>query len=203
MSNKSFLFLLLMSCSINSSADENLTPIEDAKTQPSPVTPSAKRDVKSTANKQPTGRELMQQSFEIARLAAEIDRKRELYAKGPKRKYIFASTQEPEYVAYMKVFARKLEDAGNANYPEEFRRKNISGRVIVTVSIGRDGTVEEVLFNSFSSEKPAVISIIKDVVLKAVTASAPFAPLPETKEKIDFLHITRTWDFGGGDLERF
>ncbi len=199
MNHQTFLLLLLMPHAINLSAEENPTQTESAQTQPSPSVPDVKTEVNAADKKQLTGRELIQQNLEMARLAAEIDRKRELYAKGPKRKYISASTQAYEYRDYMSVFVKKLEEVGNANYPEEFKRKNVSVRVTITISIGRDGTLEDVRFISISNEKPAVVSALKEAVLKIVSASAPFAPLPETAEKIDFLHITRTWDFGDGD----
>jgi len=44
----------------------------------------------------PTGDELVRQSMEMARLAAELDRQREAYARRPKTKRISASTQEFE-----------------------------------------------------------------------------------------------------------
>ena len=158
MNNTILLFILLISHSINLSAAENSVPAEDAKTQPLPVSTNEHTDKKSAVKKQPTGRELMQQSLEMARLAAEIDRKHALYARGPKRKFISAGTQDPTYRAYMYVFARKLEEVGNAN--EEFKRKNIHGTVTVTISIGRDGALEEVRFNSFNTEKPTIVSTL-------------------------------------------
>lgn len=196
--NTIFLFLLL-SPSINLSAEENPLPTEDAKTQPLPASSSEQAGPESTVEKQPTGRELLQQNLEMARLAAEIESKKALYSTAPKRKFISASTQDVEYRAYMIDFVKKIEETGNANYPEEFKRKNIHGKVVITVSISRDGTVEEVSFNTFYTENPAIISALKDAILKTVAMSAPFAPLPETARKIDFLHITRTWEFGEGD----
>lgn len=203
MLTKAALSLLLSSQSISLSANENQIPIETAKTQASPQLADEKANLASTPGKPSSGLELMQQSIEMAKLAAEIDRKKQIYGKYPKRKFISASTQDPAHRAYMIAFVRKLEDVGNANYLEEFKRKNITGRVTLTVSIGRDGAVEEVRFNSFSNEKPAVISAIKEAALNIVTASAPFAALPETAEKIDFLHITRTWDFGDVDYKKY
>lgn len=160
---------------------------------------TAKPDPDSTAKTQPTDRELTEQNLDMTRLMAEIERKQALYAKAPKRKFISASTQDPEYRAYMMDFVKKIEETGNANYPEEFKRKNIHAKVTITISIARDGTVEEVNFNSFNTEKPAIISTLKQAILKTVAMSAPFAPLPDTARKIDFLHITRTWEFGNGD----
>jgi len=197
MRNKNYMFLLLISLPINVSADERPVLAADAKTQPAPSVAVKKPDIENE-KKPASEHELTQQDLEIARLRAEIERKQALYGR-PKRKFISASTQDPIYHEYMVNFVRKIEDVGNANYPEEFKRKNINAKVTLTISIGRDGALEEVSFNDFNTEKPADISVIKEGVLKIVAASVPFAPLPETAQKIDFLHITRTWAFGDGN----
>ena len=144
----------------------------------------------------PTGRELMQQSAEMARLAAEIERRQSLYAKRPRRKFISASTQQYEYAAYMRAWVQKVERIGNLNYPEEARRMGLSGRLIMTVSVGRDGEVKGVLINKSSGRK-----LLDDAAVKVVNLSSPFAALPKTTEAIDILEITRTWDFKNGNVE--
>jgi TonB family protein len=128
----------------------------------------------------PTGRELMQQSVEMARLAAEIDRRQELMAKRPKRKFISASTQEYEYASYMRAWVQKVERVGNLNYPEQARRQGLGGRLIMTVSVGRDGDVKGVLINTSSGKKP-----LDDAAVKVVQLASPFAPLPKTDEEVD------------------
>jgi protein TonB len=144
----------------------------------------------------PTGSELMQQSAEMARLAAEIERRQELYAKRPKRKFISASTQQYEYAAYMRSWVQKVERIGNLNYPEEARRQGLSGRLIMTVSIGRDGEVKDVLINKSSGKK-----LLDDAAIRVVHLASPFPPLPKTKEDIDILDVTRTWDYKNGNVE--
>ncbi len=144
----------------------------------------------------PTGRELMQQSVEMARLAAEIERRQELYAKRPRRKFISASTQQYEYAAYMRAWVQKVERVGNLNFPEEARRQGLSGRLIMTVSVGRNGEVKGVLINRSSGRK-----LLDDAAVRVVNLAAPFAPLPVTKEEIDILDITRTWDYKNGNVE--
>ena len=191
-----FLLLLLASYSCSVIADENPAPIMDIKAQPSPSIPDVKPDADTIEKKLPTGPELVQLELEKARLMAELERKKEIYAKRPKRKFISASTQAYEYRAYMAGFVKKTEDIGNANYPEVLKKKNLGGQVVVTVSIGRDGSVEEVAITKSSN-----IPELDAAVLTIMDMAKPFAPLPETKEDIDFLHITRTWDFSGGDPE--
>ena len=144
----------------------------------------------------PTGRELMQQSAEMARLAAEIERRQALYAKRPKRKFISASTQQYEYASYMRAWVVKVERIGNLNYPDQARRQGLSGRLIMTVSVGRDGEVKGVLINKSSGRK-----LLDDAAVRVVQLASPFAPLPKTNEEIDILDITRTWDFKNGNVE--
>jgi protein TonB len=144
----------------------------------------------------PTGQSLMQQSIEMARLQAEIARKQELYAKRPKRKFISASTQEYEYAAYMRAWVEKVERLGNLNYPEEARRQGLAGRLIMTVSVGRDGSVKGVVLQRSSGYK-----VLDEAARRVVELASPFAPLPRTREDIDILEITRTWDYRNGNVE--
>jgi protein TonB len=143
----------------------------------------------------PTGDELMRQSMEMARLASELDRQREMYARRPKIKRISASTQEFEYAAYMRAWVAKVERVGNLNFPDEARRRGLSGRLILTVTIKRDGSVDDILINTPSGEK-----LLDDAAMRTVRLAEPFPPLPQTSDDIDELHITRTWDFLQGEV---
>lgn len=152
----------------------------------------------TTPQKLPSGRELMQQSLEMARLEAEIAEKKMLYAKRPKKKFISASTQAYEYASYMRDWVRKVERVGNANYPEQARIKNLSGKLVMTVAIRPDGSVEDIVLTT-----PSGVVVLDQAAIKIVRLAQPFAPIPKTSEKIDLLYITRTWDFSSGDLETF
>jgi protein TonB len=143
----------------------------------------------------PTSRQLMEQSLEMARLAAEIERQQELYAKRPKRKFISASTQQYEYAAYMRAWVEKVERVGNLNYPEQARRQGLSGRLIMTVAVRRDGSVEGITLVQPSEKK-----LLDEAAVGTVRLAEPFPALPKTEENIDVLHITRTWDFKNGNV---
>lgn len=142
-----------------------------------------------------TGRELMQRSAEIARLAAEIDRRAEQYAKRPRRKFVDANTREYEYAAYMRAWVARVERIGNLNYPDDARRRRLSGSLVLTVAIRRDGSVERV-----DLIQPSGHRVLDDAAIAIVNLAAPFAPLPRTEENVDILHITRTWQFKPGGL---
>jgi len=158
-------------------------PLPEDQPQPDPTRPL------------PTGRELMAQSAEMARLSAELAIRTELYARRPKKKMITASTREYEYASYMRAWVDKVERVGNLNYPEAARRQGLSGELVLTVSLARDGTVRGVLVNQGSGKK-----ILDDAAVRVVQLASPFAPLPKTAEDIDVLEITRTWSFRNGSV---
>ena len=143
----------------------------------------------------PTGQELVEQSLEMARLAAEIERRQQLLAKRPKRKFVSASTKEYEYAAYLRAWVARVERVGNLNYPEEARSRGLSGRLVMTVAVRRDGSIENVLLNSSSG-----LGILDQAAMRIVRLAEPFPPLPQTTERVDVLHITRTWQFQNGNV---
>jgi protein TonB len=78
---------------------------------------------------------------EMARLAEEVQRDSVAYAKRPKKKFISANTKEYEYAAYMSAWVARIERIGNLNYPDEARRQQLHGQLVLTVSVNRDGSV--------------------------------------------------------------
>lgn len=148
----------------------------------------------------PTGRELIEHDLEMARLAAEIQRQAEMLARRPNRKFISASTREYEYAAYMRGWVSRVERVGSLNYPEEARRRQLTGRVMVTVGVRRDGSVE-----SIDIVRPSGQPLLDQAVVRVVRLAEPFEPLPRTAENPDVLHITRTWEWtiGGRLVDQF
>ncbi|MCB1570988.1 MAG: energy transducer TonB, partial [Xanthomonadales bacterium] len=60
----------------------------------------------------PSEREIIERKLEMARLAQEIQRETEQYAKRPKRKYISANTKEYAYASYMAAWVARIERIG-------------------------------------------------------------------------------------------
>ncbi len=137
-----------------------------------------------------TSRELIERSLEMARLSAELDRQRQAYAKRPKRKFLSAATREYEYAAYMRGWVARVERIGNLNYPDEARRRSLQGQLVLTVAVRRDGSIESVELVQ-SSGQP----VLDEAALRIVRLAEPFAPIPQTADSVDVLHITRTWQF--------
>jgi protein TonB len=138
----------------------------------------------------PTGRDLTEQDLEMARLTAELQRTQQLYAKRPRKKFFSASTQEYEYAAYMRAYVARLERVGTLNFPDEARRRNLSGSVVLTVEIHRDGSLGSVVMIQSSG-----IPVLDQAAEQTVRLAVPFPELPHTKDDPDILNITRTFRF--------
>lgn len=147
-------------------------------------------------SKEKSAAELISQSKKIASLEAELGETMQAYAKMPRNKYITAATKEYKYATYMESWRRKVEKIGNLNFPEEAKRRNLSGSLILDVAINTDGTIKAVTVARSSGYK-----LLDDAASRIVHLAAPYAPLsPEIKKETDILHITRTWKFLGNDL---
>ena len=144
----------------------------------------------------PLGQQKVQRDAEMARLAAEIERRQQLLAKRPRRKFVSASTKEYEYAAYLRAWVARVERVGNLNYPDEARRRGLGGRLVMTVAVRRDGSIEDVLLNDSSG-----LGVLDQAAMRIVRLAEPFPPLPETTERVDVLHITRTWQFQNGNVQ--
>lgn len=157
----------------------------------SPVTPREERPARAL----PRDEVPAERSMQMARLASELDRQAQAYAKRPKRKFISANTREYAYANYMAAWVARVERVGNLNYPDEARRRGLEGSLVLTVAINKDGSLER-LDIIRSSGQP----VLDDAATRIVELSAPFTPIPQAEEEIDILHITRTWQFVAGDI---
>jgi protein TonB len=146
----------------------------------------------------PTGHDLTERDLEMARKTAEIMREQQLYAMRPKKKFFSASTQEYEYAPYIRKYAMRLERVGNLNFPDEVRRRNLSGSVIVAVEINRNGSIAGITVSG-----PSGIPALDHAAVHTVQLAAPFPELPRTKDNPDIISITRTFRFlpGTGAIE--
>lgn len=180
-------------------ADRGELPLPtESPTRPTQVRPEAPPEPQpepqpaTEAEPLPLGAQQLVHSFAIANLSAEIQEKLESRAKRPRRKYVSATTQEYRYAAYMEAWRAKVERIGNINYPEEARRRRISGAVMLDVAVNRDGSVADI-----SIRKSSGMTVLDDAAIRSVHLAAPYAPLPpEIRNEVDELHVTRTWKFG-------
>jgi len=170
-------------------------PTERPQAQPAPEPESRRERAEPATRPQPTqtldGATLVSRSLAMASLSAEIDRKMEAYAKRPRRKWINARTHEYKYASYMEAWRQKVERIGNLNYPDEARRRRLSGNLLLDVAIGADGSLEDITLRRSSGHK-----VLDDAAIRIVKLAAPFSPLPDSiRNEVDILHIERTWQF--------
>lgn len=146
----------------------------------------------------PTAALTIDRDAEMARLAAEIDRSREAYAKRPRRKFISANTREYAFAEYMAGWVAKVERVGNLNYPEESRSDGLYGSLVLSVAVRRDGSIE-----SIDVIQSSGIPVLDAAAERIVMMSAPFSALEQREmAEIDVLHVTRTWQFLPGNVLR-
>jgi len=141
------------------------------------------------------GEALVQKSLEMARLEAQIDKNWDAYQKIPHRTPIGARTKEYRFAQYIEDWRIKVERIGNLNYPEQARRQHIYGKLVLTVSINKDGSVENIEVSRTSGHP-----ILDAAAMRIVRLAAPYSPLPPSITKdTDILEITRTWTFTSSD----
>jgi protein TonB len=135
-------------------------------------------------------------SLAIASLQAQLDLRREAYAKRP-RKYTIssASTKKSHDALYLDNWRRRIEAVGNINYPAEARRRQLYGNLRLLVALFPNGEVSEVQILQSSGH-----SILDQSAVEIVNMAAPFDPFPEEMlAEADILEIIRTWRFHEGN----
>ncbi len=133
----------------------------------------------------------------LAKIQDEIARKIEKYAKKPRSKYVSSSTKAYEFAPYINDWVKKIERTGDLNYPEQAKQKSFIGNVMLSVGINRDGSIHEIKVIKSSEHK-----FLDKAAKHIVELAQPFDPLPNSKEQVDILYITRTWQFLPGHLLR-
>lgn len=139
----------------------------------------------------PAGTVFIEQNLEIAKLAAEIDRQQEEFAKRPKKKHINARTKETASAEYMYQWVEQVERVGNLNYPDAARRNELTGALILIVGIFKNGEIESVTVDESSGH-----TLLDDAAVRIVELAGPFEPMSgQLAEETDILYIVRTWEF--------
>lgn len=129
---------------------------------------------------------------DISSLQAKLDQLRQAYAKRPRiHRVTSTATRQADDAYYLVRWEEKIESIGNQNYPEQARRRGLSGKLRMMVSINPDGSVRDSRITQ-SSGYP----LLDESALYIVKLSAPFDPFPrDLREKADVLEIVRTWKF--------
>jgi len=65
------------------------------------------------------------------------------------------------------------------------------------LAVRRDGRIERI-----DVIQPSGHKLLDEAAQRIVHLAEPFAPLPASRDEIDILHITRTWQFLPGGVLR-
>ncbi len=183
-------------------------PLPEAHPKPSPPAPrrvvtttgpsreSAPRRPKPVLERRPDASTLISRSMQIASLTAELNSQVQAAASRKRERWITAAnTRAYKYAAYMQAWRQKVERIGNLNYPDDARRENLSGSLLLDVAIRADGSVAKITLQRSSGSK-----VLDDAAIRIVRLAAPFSPFPkDIRAETDILHITRTWQFDAGN----
>jgi periplasmic protein TonB len=139
----------------------------------------------------PNANQLLQQTRQLAQTAPDPLADARVVPKRPRRKFITANTREHLYASYMRNWVAKVERVGNMNYPEQARRRNLEGSLVLSVDVLADGSIERVQVLRSSGYE-----LLDEAAVRIVRLAAPYADLPpDVRKETDILTITRTWQF--------
>jgi len=126
-----------------------------------------------------------------ARLVAEISNIIEEQASIDRTKYLNSSTKEFTPAKYMRDWINRVERVGNLNYPDQARRKKLSGTLILDVVINAEGKLVKTDLRQSSGHQ-----VLDDAAKRIVKLAAPFSVFPKKlRNEADVIHITRSWEF--------
>ena len=123
--------------------------------------------------------------------AAEISDIIEKQASTGRTKYLNSSTKEFTPAEYMRSWINRVERVGNLNYPDQARRKELNGTLILDVVINADGELVKTDLRQSSGHQ-----VLDDAAKRIVKLAAPYPPFSEKlRDEADVIHITRSWEF--------
>lgn len=132
-------------------------------------------------------REQLTQSINLAFLNSQAK---------PRERFVSADARSSEIAPYLENWRLLVERVGNMNYPDEAKKSNIEGDLVMDVTILADGSVSSVKILRSSGEK-----VLDDGAERIVRIAAPYEPFSTTMRKeFDTLHIIRTWRFSNNTV---
>lgn len=109
---------------------------------------------------------------------------------------LLADTRESAIAAYLDGWKRRIEQAGTLNFPNEARRRSLSGNPVLEVAIRADGQLEQVVVRRSSGHRELDVAAVRIVRL-----AAPFDPFPPAmRARYPMLRFAYEWQFLGGRM---
>lgn len=107
-----------------------------------------------------------------------------------------ADTRESAIARYLDGWKRRIERVGTLNFPNEARRREMSGNPVIEVVIHADGTLAAVIVRRSSGHRE-----LDDAAVAIVRLAAPFDPFPAAmRERYPVLRFAYEWQFLNGRL---
>lgn len=132
----------------------------------------------------------------LASLQAQLDNRRQAYAKRPRRYTISsASTQRSRDAEYLDSWRKRIEAVGNRHYPSVASERGLYGNLRLVVALRPDGSVKSARILRSSGH-----ALLDEAAIRIVHLAAPFDPFPDSlRKEADLLEVVRTWQFQPGD----
>ncbi len=109
---------------------------------------------------------------------------------------LLADTRESAIATYLDGWKRRIERVGTINFPNEARRRQLSGNPVVEVAIRANGTLETVIVRRTSGHPE-----LDNAAVGIVRLAAPFEPFPSAlRERFPVLRFAYEWQFINGQL---
>jgi len=109
---------------------------------------------------------------------------------------LLADTRESAIASYLDSWKRRIERVGTLNFPNEARRRDLSGNPVVEVAIRANGTLESVVIRRSSGHRE-----LDNAAVGIVRLAAPFEPFPNAlRERYPVLRFAYEWQFMNGRL---
>jgi len=107
---------------------------------------------------------------------------------------LLADTRESAIAAYLDGWKRRIEQVGTLNFPNEARRRSLSGNPVLEVAIRADGSLQQVEVRRSSGHRE-----LDAAAVGIVRLASPFDPFPPAmRERYPVLRFAYEWQFMTG-----
>jgi protein TonB len=150
---------------------------QTAKKTPAAVPKQSEQDKPSPAPPTPAVADDSENTRELARREAEINRQIEDYNKRPRKTQITPSTREVGYAMYYAALQKRIENIGTMNFPQQ-NGKKLYGELVVYIPVFQDGTLYD-REGGPRVEKSSGNAALDAAALRIVRRAAPFGRFPD------------------------
>lgn len=152
---------------------------------------SANKSIDATQPEPVNMAQIMQSRHAIIRQSSEDQPEWQAYGAQPDPQNLYARTKKHAESAYISAWTSKVKKIGNLNYPEEARRRQLSGNLMLRVVLNPDGSLKQVVLLKSSGHK-----VLDDAAKRIVRLASPFEKVPANiLNKRPVFSFERTWAF--------